>query len=172
MAKKPTTAKKFTRKIRPTTAKKVARKIDPAKTSAKPEAKPAAKPPAKARPSAKTPKPASKTRLKRPQSAVIRQGDKAAFVRGQPRSKPASVIVDEAKEKGMIISKAYIHNIRSAANKKSRDIMKKAGNLKLKGSREQREAQLRALIVDLGPARSHKILTQVETALAREATAK
>jgi hypothetical protein len=60
-----------------------------------------------------------KTAKKAARSAApgVRQGDKAAFVRELARSMPASEVVERAGEKGMIISKAYVHNIRSAANK-------------------------------------------------------
>ena len=43
---------------------------------------------------------------------TIRQGDKAAFVRSLPRSMAASEVVERAGAKGMVISKAYVHNIR------------------------------------------------------------
>jgi len=100
---------------------------------------------------------------------VIRQGDKAAFVRSLPFSTPASEVRDLAKKKGMIISKAYIHNIRSAANKASRVVMKKAGKKTLKGKRSTLENKFKELVVTLGPARAKKLLTQTETALSLEA---
>lgn len=99
-------------------------------------------------------------------SSVIRQGDKAAFVRDLPRSMPASEVVDRAGAKGMIISKAYVHNIRSAANKAARALMAKEGKKTVKGGKKKLETQFRELVVTLGPARSKKLLTQVETSLA------
>jgi hypothetical protein len=98
--------------------------------------------------------------------APIRQGDKAAFVRGLPRSMAASEVVDRARAKGMIISKAYVHNIRSAANKAARALMAKEGKKTVKGNKKKLETQFRELVVTLGPARSKKLLSQVETSLA------
>jgi hypothetical protein len=97
---------------------------------------------------------------------VIRQGDKAAFVRGLARSMPASEVVERARAKGMIISKAYVHNIRSAANKAARALMAKEGKKTVKGGKKKIETQFRELVVTLGPARSKKLLSQVETSLA------
>lgn len=99
-------------------------------------------------------------------STVIRQGDKAAFVRDLPRSMPASEVVDRAGAKGMIISKAYVHNIRSAANKAARALMAKEGKKTVKGGKKKLETQFRELVVTLGPARAKKLLSQVETSLA------
>lgn len=96
----------------------------------------------------------------------IRQGDKAAFVRSLPRSMPASEVVDRAAELSMIISKAYVHNIRSAANKAARALMAKEGKKTLKGNKNKLESQFRELVVSLGPARSKKLLAQVEVSLA------
>lgn len=110
------------------------------------------------------------TRNVSPTGEVIRQGDKAAFVRGLPRSLPASEVVDRAAEKGMIMSKAYVHNIRSAANKAARSLMAKEGKKTIKGPKPQLEKQFRELVVTLGPSRSKKLLSQVETSLAIAAT--
>lgn len=99
-------------------------------------------------------------------SATIRQGDKAAFVRSLPRSMAASEVVDRAKEKGMIISKAYVHNIRSAANKAARALMAKEGKKTVKGNKAKLESQLKELVIALGPARAKKLLSQVEVSLA------
>ena len=99
-------------------------------------------------------------------SLTIRQGDKAAFVRGLPRSMAASEVVDRAAAKGMIISKAYVHNIRSAANKAARALMAKEGKKTVKGNKKKLEIQFRELVVTLGPARAKKLLSQVETSLA------
>jgi hypothetical protein len=97
---------------------------------------------------------------------VIRQGDKAAFVRGLARGLPASEVVDLAGAKGMIVSKAYVHNIRSAANKAARAFMAKEGKKTVKGARPKLESQFRELVVSLGPSRARKLLSQVETSLA------
>jgi hypothetical protein len=97
---------------------------------------------------------------------VIRQGDKAAFVRGLSRSMPASEVVERAGAKGMIISKAYVHNIRSAANKAARALMAKEGKKTVKGGKKKMETQFRELVITLGPARAKKLLSQVETSLA------
>ncbi|OQX69686.1 MAG: hypothetical protein B6A08_03520 [Sorangiineae bacterium NIC37A_2] len=99
-------------------------------------------------------------------STTIRQGDKAAFVRSLPRSMAASEVVDRAKEKGMIISKAYVHNIRSAANKAARALMAKEGKKTVKGNKAKLESQLKELVIALGPARAKKLLSQVEVSLA------
>lgn len=99
-------------------------------------------------------------------SAVIRQGDKAAFVRNLPRSMPASEVVERAAVKGMIISKAYVHNIRSAANKAARALMAKEGKKTVKGGKKKLETQFRELVITLGPARAKKLLSQVEISLA------
>lgn len=101
---------------------------------------------------------------------VVRQGDKAAFVRGLPRSMAAGEVVDRAKERGMVISKAYVHNIRSAANKAARALMAKEGKKSIKGSKTRLESQFRELVIALGPARAKKLLSQVETSLAISAT--
>ncbi len=105
-----------------------------------------------------------------PTGEVIRQGDKAAFVRGLPRSLPASEVVDRAAERGMIMSKAYVHNIRSAANKAARALMAKEGKKTVKGPKPQLEKQFRELVITLGPSRAKKLLSQVETSLAIAAT--
>lgn len=103
---------------------------------------------------------------KRSSTPIIRQGDKAAFVRGLSRSMPASEVVDKARARGMIISKAYVHNIRSAANKAARALMAKEGKKTVKGGKKKLETQFRELVVTLGPARAKKLLSQVETSLA------
>lgn len=95
----------------------------------------------------------------------VRQGDKAAFVRELARSMPASEVVERAGEKGMIISKAYVHNIRSAANKAARALMAKEGKKSVKGNKKQHESQYKELVIALGPARAKKLLSQVETSL-------
>ncbi|HSC88634.1 MAG TPA: hypothetical protein VLC09_15230 [Polyangiaceae bacterium] len=97
---------------------------------------------------------------------TVRQGDKAAFVRSLPRSMAASEVVDRAAVLSMVISKAYVHNIRSAANKAARSLMAREGKKTLKGSRGRLESQFRELVVSLGPARAKKLLTQVEVSLA------
>jgi hypothetical protein len=66
----------------------------------------------------------------------------------------------------MIISKAYVHNIRSAANKAARALMAKEGKKTVKGGKKKLETQFRELVVTLGPARAKKLLSQVETSLA------
>lgn len=97
--------------------------------------------------------------------ATIRQGDKAAFVRSLPRSMPASEVVERAGEKGMVISKAYVHNIRSAANKQARSLLSKEGKKTVKGPKKKLESQFRELVISLGPARAKKLLSQVELSL-------
>lgn len=101
-------------------------------------------------------------------SKVIRQGDKCAFVRSLPRSIPATEVRARAERKGMILSIAYIHNIRSKAGQKSRDILKKTGRATVKGGRKTQENVFRELVVLLGPARAKKLLTECEVALAQE----
>lgn len=78
---------------------------------------------------------------------------------------PASEVVDRAADRGMIISKAYVHNIRSAANKAARALMAKEGKKKVKGPKPKLESQFRELVITLGPARAKKLLNQVETSL-------
>lgn len=97
---------------------------------------------------------------------TIRQGDKAAFVRSLPRSMAASEVVERAGAKGMVISKAYVHNIRSAANKQARALMTKEGKKVIKGNKKKLESQFRELTITLGPARAKKLLSQVELSLA------
>ncbi|NLE85643.1 MAG: hypothetical protein GX607_04515 [Myxococcales bacterium] len=97
---------------------------------------------------------------------TIRQGDKAAFVRSLPRSMPASEVVERAADKGMVISKAYVHNIRSAANKQARSLLSKEGKKTIKGPKKKLESQFRELVITLGPARAKKLLSQVELSLA------
>lgn len=103
---------------------------------------------------------------KSPKGNKVRQGDKAAFVRSLPRSMPASEVVDRSAELGMIISKAYVHNIRSAANKAARALMAKEGKKTVKGNKTKLESQFRELVIGLGPARAKKLLSQVEVSLA------
>ena len=112
----------------------------------------------------KTTKKKTSARKKKP---IIRQGDKCAFVRSLPRSLAASEVVERAASKGMVISKAYVHNIRSAANKAARELMKKEGKKKLTGKRSTLERNFKELVITLGPARSKKLLSQVEDGLAR-----
>ncbi len=133
-------------------AKKVVRKFAKA-TSRKAESK--------ARKVAST-----RARIAKGNSPTVRQGDKAALVRGLPRSMAASEVVERAFAKGMVISKAYVHNIRSAANKAARALMAKEGKKTVKGSKTKVESQFRELVVTLGPARAKKLLSQVETSLA------
>lgn len=97
---------------------------------------------------------------------TIRQGDKAAFVRSLPRSLAASEVVERAAELSMIISKAYVHNIRSAANKAARSLMAKEGKKTIKGNKPKLESQFKELVVSLGPSRAKKLLSQVEVSLA------
>ncbi len=119
----------------------------------------------------KSPRAAAKAGASKASKAnVVRQGDKAAFVRALPRSMAAGEVVDRAKERGMVISKAYVHNIRSAANKAARALMAKEGKKSIKGPRTRLESQFRELVVTLGPARAKKLLSQVETSLAISAT--
>lgn len=96
---------------------------------------------------------------------VVRQGDKAAFVRSLARSLPASEVVERAAERGMVMSKAYVHNIRSAANKAARVLMAREGKKAVKGNKKQHESQYKELVIALGPARAKKLLSQVETSL-------
>jgi len=108
----------------------------------------------------------AKKASKRAAEPTVRQGDKAAFVRGLSRSMAASEVVERAGEKGMVISKAYVHNIRSAANKAARALMAKEGKKTIKGGKKKLESQFRELVISLGPARAKKLLSQVETSLA------
>ncbi|GEM_PF-1075705 len=168
-------AKKVVRKAAKKIVKKAARKVaKPAKaTKAKPAKAVKAKPAkaAKAKPAkAVKAKPAKAVKakaapVKREDGPIIRQGDKAAFVRGLSRSMPASEVVEQAEENGMIISKAYVHNIRSAANKAARALMAKEGKKTVKGDKKKIESQFRELVITLGPARAKKLLSQVETSL-------
>jgi|SRR5690349_15871967 hypothetical protein len=110
-------------------------------------------------------KAAAPKKASRSSAAGVRQGDKAAFVRELARSMPASEVVERAAEKGMIISKAYVHNIRSAANKAARVLMAREGKKAVKGNKKQHESQYKELVIALGPARAKKLLSQVETSL-------
>ena len=110
-------------------------------------------------------KAAAPKKAARSSAAGVRQGDKAAFVRELARSMPASEVVERAAEKGMIISKAYVHNIRSAANKAARVLMSREGKKAVKGNKKQHESQYKELVIALGPARAKKLLSQVETSL-------
>lgn len=101
-------------------------------------------------------------------SKVIRQGDKCSFVRSLPRSIPAREVLARAEQKGMILSLAYIHNIRSKAGQKSRDILKRTGRVTVRGGRKTQENTFRQLVVLLGPARAKKLLSECEVALAQE----
>ncbi len=145
-------AKKRAKKV----VKKAAKKASAPKKAAKKSTKKVAK--------KKTAKKAT-TKPARTAAPGVRQGDKAAFVRELARSMPASEVVERAAEKGMIISKAYVHNIRSAANKAARALMAKEGKKTVKGNKKQHESQFRELVIALGPARAKKLLSQVETSL-------
>lgn len=107
----------------------------------------------------------SKATASKATSSSVRQGDKAAFVRSLPRSLPASEVVEQAREHDLIISKAYVHNIRSAANKAARALMAKEGKKTIKGDKTKLESNFRELVIALGPARAKKLLSQVEVSL-------
>ena len=77
----------------------------------------------------------------------------------------ASEVVERAGAKGMVISKAYVHNIRSAANKQARALMTKEGKKVIKGNKKKLESQFKEIVIQLGPARAKKLLSQVELAL-------
>jgi hypothetical protein len=104
------------------------------------------------------------------QKKTIRQGDKTALVRKLPRSMPASEVVERAAAKGMVISKAYVHNIRSASNKLSRKVLKEGGK-KLPTGR-QAEKLFAGLVVQMGPARARKLLNMAEAAIVAGKAAK
>ena len=72
--------------------------------------------------------------------------------------------------RGMVMSKAYVHNIRSAANKAARALMAKEGKKTVKGNKAKLESQFRELVISLGPSRAKKLLSQVETSLAISAS--
>ena len=99
---------------------------------------------------------------------TVRQGDKTKFVRTLPRSMSADEVCERAAKKGLVMSKAYVHNIRSAANLKSRTLLKKGKKL-VKGGVKTQEKAFRELVVTLGPARCKKLLEQTEAMLAAEA---
>lgn len=102
--------------------------------------------------------------------SVVRQGDKASFVRGLPRSMAASEVVERAGKRGMLISKAYVHNIRSAANQKTRQLIESKLSPELVGKPRARcEKILKDLIRVLGPARIKSVLGQIEHGLAQHA---
>ena len=95
---------------------------------------------------------------------VVRQGDKTTFVRSLPRSMPATEVQAKAKAEGLVMTTAYIHNIRSATGKKAREMLK--GKKKLvKGNKKSQEKMFSELVVSLGPARCKKLLEQTEAAL-------
>lgn len=94
---------------------------------------------------------------------TIRQGAKAAFVRKLPRSMPASEVVERAAKKGMVMSKAYVHNIRSASNKLSRSVLKAGKSTLPKGKLAER--LFTGLVVQMGPARARKLLDMAEAAI-------
>lgn len=94
---------------------------------------------------------------------VVRQGDKTNFVRSLPRSMSASQVQEMAKAKGLVMTTAYIHNIRSASSQKSRELMK--GKKLVKGTKKTKEKMFSELVVSLGPARCKKLLEQTEAAL-------
>ena len=156
VARKKAPAKKFVRKPRPAKGKGAATK----KKGKAPQKKSVAKATGKKKISVR--KKAAVT--PRRQSGVL-QGAKAKLVRDLPRSLPASEVVEKCATKGMKISKAYVHNIRSAANKAARAFMKKEGKVKLTGGVKKLEGQFKELVVTLGPARAKRLLTQVETSL-------
>lgn len=95
----------------------------------------------------------------------LRQGDKCAFIRGLPRSMPAVEVQARAEKLGMVLSLPYIHNIRSAAGKRSREVLQKTGRKPIKGTKAQKERLFLDLVVHLGPTRAKKLLEQAELAL-------
>ncbi len=97
---------------------------------------------------------------------TVRQGDKTRFVRSLPRSLSADEVCEMGAKKGLIMSKAYVHNIRSSANIKSRDMLKKKGKKLVKGGVKMQEKVFNELVTSLGPARCKKLLEQADAALA------
>ena len=95
----------------------------------------------------------------------LRQGDKTAFVRKQPRSMSASDVRAKAAEAGMDISIPYIHNIRSAIARDAREKLGKPSKAIAGKDKKQQEALFEQLVVVLGPARCRKLLDKVEAAL-------
>ncbi len=159
--------KKATKAIKKAPAKKAAAKKVVKKASKKAVSKPVKKAVKKTVKTVakKVVRKAAVRRVANADASGIRQGDKAAFVRELPRSMAASEVVERAGEKGMVISKAYVHNIRSAANKAARALMAKEGKKKVTGNKTKWESQFRELVIALGPARAKKLLSQVETSL-------
>jgi hypothetical protein len=94
----------------------------------------------------------------------IPQGAKSAFVRNQPLDLPATEVQIRAEKKGMLISLPYIHNIRSALQKRNKVVLKK-GRKPVKGSKAQKERMFMDLALGLGPHRAKALLTKTELAL-------
>ena len=91
------------------------------------------------------------------------QGAKCAFVRSLPTSLSAAEVQDRAAKKGLVMSRAYIHNIRSAFAKQSRAVLKKSKPVK--GTKAQKERLFMNLVIDLGPLRAKALLTRAELAM-------
>lgn len=100
----------------------------------------------------------------------VRQGDKSKFVRALTRTLPARDVQARAARAGMKMSIPYIHNIRSAATKKSREILKRSARKPIKGTRKQKEALFLDLVVHIGAQRAQALLKKAEFALKLDAT--
>jgi hypothetical protein len=141
---------------------------------------PAAKAPAAKAPAAKAPE-APKADADKGEGAQ----SKAGFVRSLPRTMPVKDVVAKAKAAGLEISEKYVYGIRADAKpapaKSSAKPAKKAAPAPKKApapaakkpaapaaeaaSGSPREAQLRRLVLDLGIARSRKVLDEMEQRL-------
>jgi chemotaxis protein histidine kinase CheA len=146
----------------------------------RPAKAPAAKAPAAKAPAAKAPE-APKADADKGEGAQ----SKAGFVRSLPRTMPVKDVVAKAKAAGLEISEKYVYGIRADAKpapaKSSAKPAKKAAPAPKKAqapaakkpaapaaevaSGSPREAQLRRLVLELGIARSRKVLDEMEQRL-------
>lgn len=83
---------------------------------------------------------------------------KTAFVLSLPTDTPASEVVERAKKRGIKLSRAYVHVIRSNA-RKARNGVKRG---RARGG--SAESALRLAIAQLGLTRARQVLAEVERA--------
>lgn len=94
-----------------------------------------------------------------------RWGDKAAFVRAHAPSVSGPEIVDRARQKGLNLSLAYVHNIRSAAKKEAQQRIRERGAGITRRPPEKLEQDFKKLAFVLGVERSKRLLSRLRESL-------
>lgn len=88
--------------------------------------------------------------------------NKTAFVRAQPLNLSGPEIVARARQQGMILSLAYVHNIRSSARKVAREavLARRAGVTRR--APEKLESDFKKLVFILGTKRASQLLSALK----------